>query len=55
MLQQATHLGFELETDRIDLEHAQMIVEDPDLACAYSRDGWVEVDEESARAAGADR
>ena len=51
VLHEATSLVQGMETDRIDLVHARMMVDDPDLACGYSRDGWVEVDEESARAA----
>ncbi len=31
-------------TDRIDVVHATRVADDPDLACAYSRDGQAEVD-----------
>lgn len=31
-------------TDHIDVKHAAMVADDPDLACAYSRDGQAEVD-----------
>ncbi|TNE87012.1 MAG: hypothetical protein EP330_20600 [Deltaproteobacteria bacterium] len=32
-------------TDRIDLKHLQMLIDDPDLACEYSRDGQQDLDE----------
>lgn len=31
-------------TDHIDVRHAAMVADDPDLACAYSRDGQAEID-----------
>jgi len=51
VLRRAATLGGGMETDRIDLEHAEKILEDPDLACGYSRDGWVGIDEATAREA----
>lgn len=51
VLREAASLATAMETDRIDLEHARMMSDAPNLACGYSRDGWVEIDEESARAA----
>ncbi|MBA2321486.1 MAG: hypothetical protein H0V89_10045 [Deltaproteobacteria bacterium] len=33
------------KTDRIDLQHVRMLLEDPSLACEYSRDGQQELDE----------
>ena len=35
----------EKPTDHIDLKHATMLIEDPSLACAYSRDGQAEADQ----------
>lgn len=31
-------------TDHIDVRHAAMVADDPDLACEYSRDGQAEID-----------
>ncbi|RME25703.1 MAG: hypothetical protein D6798_08305 [Deltaproteobacteria bacterium] len=31
-------------TDVIDVRHAAMVADDPDMACAYSRDGQAEID-----------
>jgi len=30
-------------TDRIDIEHARVLMAEPQRACSYSRDGWLEV------------
>ncbi len=35
-----------LSTDAIDLEHATTLLEQPSLACGYSRDGWIDVEAE---------
>lgn len=39
-------------TDHIDIRHAAMVAADPDLACAYSRDGQAEVDARQLNATG---
>jgi len=36
-------------TDAMDREHALELIASPDRACGYSRDGWIEVDEEEAK------
>jgi hypothetical protein len=30
-------------TDSIDIEHARVLMSEPQRACSYSRDGWLEV------------
>ena len=30
-------------TDELDVEHARLLVAEPDRACGYSRDGWFDV------------
>lgn len=40
-------------TDIIDVKHAAAMAADPDMACAYSRDGQAEVDAEELAAQGA--
>lgn len=37
-------------TERIDVRHARMLLEDPSLACGYSRDGQQELDEKALAA-----
>jgi tetratricopeptide (TPR) repeat protein len=32
-------------TDRIDLDHAAVLLDDPSRACTYSRDGWIDLRE----------
>lgn len=39
-------------TDQIDIRHAAMVAANPDLACAYSRDGQAEVDARQLNEAG---
>ncbi len=33
-----------LSTDPLDVEHADILVHQPDKACGYSRDGWIDSD-----------
>ena len=30
-------------TDAVDVEHAQILIDNPDRACGYSRDGWIDL------------
>jgi tetratricopeptide (TPR) repeat protein len=30
-------------TDAVDIEHAQILIDHPDRACGYSRDGWIDL------------
>lgn len=39
-------------TDELDLEHAQILLAQPERACGYSRDGWIDLTEASAVSAG---
>ena len=32
-------------TDAVDIEHAQILIDHPDRACGYSRDGWIDLSE----------
>jgi tetratricopeptide (TPR) repeat protein len=36
-------------TDAIDVEHAHILIEEPEKACGYSRDGWIDLKPEHAR------
>jgi len=36
---------------RLDLAYAQVLIEQPERACSYARDGWIEIGEGDARAA----
>lgn len=38
---------------RLDMTYAQRLIEQPERACSYARDGWIEIDEGSVRAAAA--
>lgn len=44
LLREVTHLSPSRPTEVADVAHARMILDDPQLACAYSRDGQAEVD-----------
>ncbi|MCO4744969.1 MAG: hypothetical protein KC912_09290 [Proteobacteria bacterium] len=44
-LRAALPLPVRKETDRVDLRHVQMLIDDPSLACEYSRDGQQDLDE----------
>lgn len=50
VLQQAVGLDPYLSTDHLDLEHAVLLMERPDRACGYSRDGFIDMDEAIAKA-----
>jgi hypothetical protein len=39
---------------RLDMTYAQLLLEQPERACSYARDGWIEVGEGEVRAALAD-
>jgi hypothetical protein len=52
VLERTDGLGALRDTDRIDLAQARVLRSEPERACGYSRDGWVELDEETARKAG---
>ena len=41
-----THLQ---STDRIDVDHARIMLAEPGKACGYSRDGWVDLKESAHR------
>lgn len=43
-LEQVLAMRVDTEKDRIDLRHARMLLDDPGLACGYSRDGQEDVD-----------
>lgn len=40
-------------TDYVDVKHAAMVADDPDMACEYSRDGQAEIDAAELREQGA--
>lgn len=44
LLRQVAAMSPTKPTDHIDLRHAAMVAEDPDMACEYSRDGQAEID-----------
>lgn len=39
---------------RNDRSYARLLIEQPERACSYTRDGWIEIDEDIARAARAE-
>ncbi len=50
VLEAARALPTYLSTDHLDIEHAGMLIENPKLACGYSRDGFIDMDEVVSRA-----
>lgn len=50
VLEEARELRPYLSTDHLDLEHAGLLIESPDRACGYSRDGFIDMDEAIAKA-----
>jgi tetratricopeptide (TPR) repeat protein len=46
-LRAAASLDRSLDTDSVDMEHAQVLFDEPERACGYSRDGWIELDAEA--------
>ena len=44
VLEQARVLDDFLGTDVVDKEHAATLLETPDLACGYSRDGFIDIE-----------
>jgi len=50
VLEAARRLPAYLSTDHLDLEHAGMLIERPELACGYSRDGFIDLEEVVERA-----
>jgi tetratricopeptide (TPR) repeat protein len=45
VLEQAVALADFQSTDHYDREHAHILMAEPDRACGYSRDGWVDLSE----------
>jgi hypothetical protein len=45
VLNRALTLEQRIGTDAIDIEHARVLLREPENACGYSRDGWIEVDD----------
>lgn len=50
VLEAARRLPPYLSTDHLDIEHAGTLIENPKLACGYSRDGFIDMDEVVQRA-----
>lgn len=50
VLKEAQTLKPYLSTDFLDLQHAHTLIARPELACGYSRDGFVDMDEVAERA-----
>lgn len=50
VLKAARKLEPYLSTDHLDLEHAGTLIERPEIACGYSRDGFIDMDEVAERA-----
>lgn len=44
VLRESLELDSYLSTDRLDRKHALILLESPELACGYSRDGFIDVD-----------
>lgn len=53
VLRQSQSLAPLVET-RIDMVHARILIEQPERACSWARDGWIELDEEQLRSTGGD-
>lgn len=49
-LRAAAHLDTTLDTDSVDMTHAQVLFDEPRKACGYSRDGWIDLDREALEA-----
>lgn len=45
VLRQAEDLDLYLSTDHLDQSHARVLIEAPQKACGYSRDGFIDVDQ----------
>jgi len=43
VLEEARHLDPFLSTDHLDISHAQILMDHPDKACGYSRDGFIDL------------
>jgi tetratricopeptide (TPR) repeat protein len=50
VLEEARRLPPYLSTDHLDIEHAGKLIEHPEIACGYSRDGFIDMDEVVSRA-----
>ena len=49
-LQRVLTLPAVTKKDQIDHRHAQAVIDDPSIACGYSRDGQQEIDEAKLQA-----
>jgi hypothetical protein len=49
VLRRAVQLEDVLSTDSFDREHARILMAEPENACGYSRDGWVDLSEATGR------
>lgn len=49
ILRRAVELDGFQTTDESDREHARVLLREPDRACGYSRDGWIELEEAETR------
>ncbi len=45
VLERAPNLERQLGTDETDIEHAGILLREPEKACGYSRDGWIDFGE----------
>jgi len=45
VLEEAAGLADFLSTDHLDKDHAQILLESPEKACGYSRDGFIDMDQ----------
>jgi len=45
VLRQARNMNSQLSTDHVDIAYAGLLIEEPQKACGFSRDGFIDVDE----------
>lgn len=48
-LEEAMHTPLFQSTDTLDLDHARTLMAEPERACGYSRDGWIDLSEAKRR------
>jgi hypothetical protein len=48
-LEAAMHMPLFQSTDTLDLDHARILMAEPERACGYSRDGWIDLREAKKR------
>jgi len=48
-LEEAMHTPLFQSTDTLDLDHARILMAEPERACGYSRDGWIDLSETKER------